>query len=253
MHQVCCQLVNPVVIISIFREITFHDIIGHNTLIIAHHLDLGIFDGGQGVCHNGKARDAGCEPAGHLLIMERHLKSFVAVSVVIVMNDVQGIDIYLGQPFHHILVLVHHVVKIQILCGHGTVFRSHLLAADFIDTAVDGVEQAFGQIGSGAEELHFLADTHTGYAAGNGIIIAVGHSHQIIILILDGGGLNGGLGTEPFKILRELCGPQYGQVWLRGSAQVLKGVQITEGHLGHHVAAVNADSSDGFRNPCGVA
>ena len=75
---------------------------------------------------------------------------------VIVMDDVQGVDIYLGQPFHHILVLVHHVVKIQILGGHRTVFRAYLLSADFIHTAVDGVEQALGQVGSGAKELHFL-------------------------------------------------------------------------------------------------
>ena len=251
-YQVCCQLVYPVIVISIFREVSLHNIVGHNALFIADNPDPGILNGGQGVCHNGKACDAGCEPAGHLLVMERHLKPFIAVFIVIVVDDVQGIDIYLGQPLHHIFVFVHYIVKIQIFRGYGAVLGAYLLAADFIHPAVDGVEQALGQVGPGAEELHFLADAHAGYTAGNGIIIAMGYPHQIIVLILDGGGLNGSLGTEPLKVLRKLCGPEYGQVRLRGSAQVLKGVQITEGHLGHHVASVDSDTSDGFRNPCGV-
>ena len=46
-HQVCCQLVYPVVVISIFREVAFHNIISYNALIVAHRLDPGIFDGGQ--------------------------------------------------------------------------------------------------------------------------------------------------------------------------------------------------------------
>ncbi len=116
-HQVCCQLVYPVVVISIFREVAFDNIISHNALIVAHRLDPGILDGGQGVCNNGEACNAGCEPAGHLFVVERHLQSFIAVFVVHVMDDVQGVDIYLGQPFHHILVLVHHLVIIQILGG----------------------------------------------------------------------------------------------------------------------------------------
>ena len=76
------------------------------------------------------------------------------------MDDVQRVDIDLRQPLHHLLVFVHDFVVIQIFRSNRPVFRTDLLAGNFIDTAVDRVQQALRQIRAGAEELHFLADAH---------------------------------------------------------------------------------------------
>ena len=153
--------------------------------------------------------------------MQSHLKALIAVFVMVVMDNVQGVHVNLRQPLHHILVPVHYLVVIQILGGDGAELGAHLLAADLVHAAVDGVEQALGQVGSGAEELHFLAYPHTGNAAGDGVIVAVGHPHQVVVLILDGGGLDGGLSAEALEIHGQSGGPEHGQVRLRGSAQVL--------------------------------
>ena len=53
-----------------------------------------------------------------------------------------------------------------------------------------------------------LADTHGRHTAGNGVIVAVGDSHQVIILVLDGGGLDGSLCTESLKVFRQSGGPE---------------------------------------------
>ena len=59
--------------------------------------------------------------------------------------------------------------------------KAFLEASDVKDVykrqAVESVKQAFCQIGAGAEELHFLTDSHGGYTAGNAVVIAVGNAH----------------------------------------------------------------------------
>ena len=63
-----------------------------------------------------------------------------------------------GQPLHHILILIPHLVVIQVLGSDRAVLRSDLLAADLIYTAVDRVQKALCKVGAGAKELHLLAD-----------------------------------------------------------------------------------------------
>ena len=71
--------------------------------------------------------------------MKGHLKSFIAVFVVVVVDDVKGVDIYLGKPFHHVLIFVHDLVVIQVLRSDGTVFWSYLLAGNLVHASIDGV------------------------------------------------------------------------------------------------------------------
>ncbi len=138
-YQVSCQLVHAVIVISIFREISLYNIVCHNTLLIAHGLNLCVLDGGQGVSHNGKSGNTGCKPSGHLFIMKGHLKSFIAVFVVVVVDDVKGVDIYLCKPFHHVLIFIHDLVVIQVFRSDGAVFGSYLFAGNLVHAAIDGV------------------------------------------------------------------------------------------------------------------
>ena len=63
-----------------------------------------------------------------------------------------------------------------------------LLLGDLVNTAVERVEKALGQVGAGAEELHLLANAHGGHAAGDSVVVAVVDAHDVVVLVLDRGG-----------------------------------------------------------------
>ena len=94
-----------------------------------------------------------------------------------IMDNVQGVNINAGKPFHHVMECIHYLIVFQYISFILTVFGTYLLSCLLVDTAVESVKQAFCQIGAGAEELHFLTDSHGGYTAGNAVVIAVGNAH----------------------------------------------------------------------------
>ena len=83
-----CNVVNAVVIISVFREVALHLEVYSDSVLIADRLYLCVLDGRQGIRHNRKTSDSGREPAAHLLVMKRHLQLLVTVFVMHIMNDV---------------------------------------------------------------------------------------------------------------------------------------------------------------------
>ena len=95
-----------------------------------------------------------------MLVVQSHLQTLVGVLIVHIMNDVERIYINLCKPLHHSLVLVHYVIIVEVIALNCTIIRTYLLAADFINTAVDCIKQALCKVCSCAEELHFLADFH---------------------------------------------------------------------------------------------
>ena len=118
--------------------------------------------------------------------MERHLKCLVIVLVVHVVDDMQSIGIGAGQPTHHLLKLLHHHIVVQHIVGDGCISGSYLVTAALIATTVDGIEQALGQVGTSAEELHLLTYLHRRYAASDAVVVTVIHTHEVVILVLDG-------------------------------------------------------------------
>ncbi len=66
-----------------------------------------------------------------------------------------------------------------------------------------------------AEELHLLANFHRGNAASNCGVVAPLLTNLAVRLVLDGGGLNGDVGTEFLVALWQLRIPEDGDVWLR--------------------------------------
>ena len=253
MHDVVGDLVHTVVVVAVLGEVALHRVVHHDAVLVPDGLDLGVLDGAQGVGHNGQARDAGGEPAGDLLVVQGHLNALVAVLVVHVVDDVQRVHIHPGQPLHHVVEALHHVLVVQVLVGDGAEAGAHLLLADFVHAAVDGVQQALGQVGAGAEELHLLAHPHAGHAAGDGVVVAVGHPHQVVVLILDGAGGDAHLGAVALEGQGQPGGPEHGHVGFGSGAQVLQSVQVTEAHLGDQGPAVDAHAADGLGNPGGVA
>ena len=86
-----------------------------------------------------EARDTGGERTSHVGVDQRHFGRLVIIFVMHVMNHVQGVHVQLGEPFHHVVITLHHFVVIQILGSNRPVGRSHLLPGLYVDSSVDGV------------------------------------------------------------------------------------------------------------------
>ena len=197
--------------------------------------------------------DAGGEGAAHIGVDEGHLGGFIVVFVVHVLDQVEHVDIQPGQPVHHHIVLFHHLVVVEILAGDGGVGRAHLLVELFVHTAVDGVEQALGQVRPGAEELHLLAGLGGRDAAADGVVVPPDRLHHVVVFILDRAGLDGDGGGVFLEGLGQGAGVQHGQVGFRRGAHVFQRVEEAEIVLGDHRTAVHADAGHLQRGPDRVA
>ena len=169
-----------------------------------------------------------------------------------VVDDIDGVHIQFRHIGQNLLVISQHLGIVQHLILVRLNPRNHLDPLLLIYPAVNGIEQAFGQIGPGAKELHLLAHCHSRHTAGNAVIIAIHGPHQLIALVLDGIGLYAHLCTVPFKALRQTVAPQHRQVGLRSGTQVGKGMEVAEGVLSDQRAAVHPHTANGLGHPGGV-
>ncbi len=249
MDQLPGDAVYPVVVIAKPGIVALCLKIHGDAILIPHRFHLRVFNGRQRIRHHRQPGDSGGKPSGHFFVVKGHLNPLIAVFVMHIVNDIQRIHIHAGQPAHHVMIPLHHLVIFQIFRRDGLILRSHLHLADFIYAAVNGIEQAFGQVGPSAEKLHFLSNPHGGDAAGDGIIVPVAHPHQVIVLILDRRRLDGSPGTEPFEGSGQVYRPEHRQIWLRRRPQIGQRMQKPEGHLCHQRPAVDAHAADGLRYP----
>ena len=75
-----------------------------------------------------------------------------------------------------------------------------MIAGDLVAAAIDCIQQGFRQVDAGAEELHLLAQSHRRDAAGNAVIVAPERPHQIVILVLQRGGVAADLDAVALEV-----------------------------------------------------
>ena len=220
---------------------------------IADRLHLRVLDCGKRVRRDGKPRDPAGHRAQNLHVVKRHLDALVAVFVVHVVNAVERVDVGLGEPVLHLveafgdLVVVEHVLFVNRRRG------SDLFPGNFVAAAVERAEERLGKIRARAEELHLLADAHRGDAARDPVVVAPVRPHQIVVLILDGRGLDGHAGTELLEVLRKILRPEHREIGLGSRAEIVERVQHPERVLRHERPPVLAHAADGFRHPGRIA
>ena len=246
------QLVHSRIIVAELGVIPLNGKVRGDALFVPDGSYLGILDGGQAVHHHGKPGKAAGGGADDILVVEGHLQPLVAVFVVHEVDDVQGVDIELGEPFAHILKPAVHIVKLEGTIRHLSHALAELVSVPFVPAVVDGIQQRLCQICSSPEELHLLADGHCRNAAGDAVIVPEALPHQLVVFILNGGGADGDPGTEFLEILRQLVTPQHREIRLRRRPQIHQSMQEPVAHLGDHVSAVLAHAADGFRHPGGI-
>ena len=247
------DLVGPVVVVSVSREIALDLVILGNAVLVTDNLYLGVLDGGQGVDHVGKSRDTGGKGTFQIRIHQRKLRCLVIIFVMHVLDQVQRIHIQIRQPLHHVVVALHNLVVIQILGSDRTVLGSYLIAGLLIHAAIYGVEQTLRQVCPGAEELHLLARLGRGHAAADRVVVAPYRLHGVVVLILHGAGLDGNAGSIILESFRQSGGIEYGQVRLGSRSHILQRVQETEIGLRHHASSIYAGSGHIQGRPYRVA
>src|SRR5688572_6114476 len=135
------------------------------------------------------------------------------------MDDVHRVDIHDGQPLHHKIKFRGDVIELEVVSRDRFNRRSDLFAANFVPSAVDGVEKTFGEIGARAEKLHLLSDEHRRDTTGNRSIIAPCATHQLIAFKLDRTGLDSDLRAVPPKVIGKPRSVPDGEIWLWSRAK----------------------------------
>ena len=215
MNDILCNGVYTVIIITVFREVAGGLEVNDNAVFVTNNFNLSVLDSGQGVSYDRQTCNTCCEVSLNVSVMKSHLCSLVAVLVVHVVDDVQGVNVNVSLPFDHVDELIHYIIVIQNIAYNRTIFRTNLFLGNFVNTTVQSVQQTLSQVSTSTEELHFFTDNHGRYAASDTVVITVGNSHQVVVLILDRRSLDRHLSTVSLPVLRKSGRPQNCQVRLR--------------------------------------
>ena len=253
LSNVDSNTVRAVVIVSERYIFAFAFEVDSQTAFVTDHFHFCVTDGSQRIGNDRKAGDTGCADTFHIPVMESHFECFIRIFVVHVVDDLQCIDIDFSQPAHHLLVFLHHFIVIQVFAGDRFETGSHLHARFLVTSAIDRIQQALGQVGTGSEILHLLADLHRRHTAGDTVVVAIVRTHQVVVLVLDGGGIDRYFRTELFPVVRCIVEPKHRQVRFGSRAEVIQGMQIAVRCLCHQRAAVNTLSAQRFSHPNRVA
>ncbi len=181
-----------------------------------------VLDSGQGVDYMRETCNTGSEGTANIGIDECHLSCLIVVLVMHILNQVQGVYIETCKPIHHLVVLLHNFIEVKDIGSDGLVLRTYLHLVLLIDTTVDSVEKALSKVCTCAEELHLLTGLGSGYTAADAVIIAPDRTHYIIVLILDGAGIDGDLSSITTEVLRQSPGVENSKVGFRRRSHVFK-------------------------------
>ncbi|ABU77688.1 hypothetical protein ESA_02442 [Cronobacter sakazakii ATCC BAA-894] len=253
-NQVNRQVIHASVVVTELRVFAFDFEVDSQTVFIANRFNFRVFDGRQGVSRNRQTCDTTRHSADNVAIVQRHQRSFVAVFVMHVVDDVQGGDVLFRQPVHEVIHTFHNFVEIQQIAFDRFRFRAYLHFQFFINAAVDSVQHGFREVSASTEELHLLTNHHRAYAACDSVVVVVEvRTHQVIVLVLQRRGVDGNFRREFFEVQRQFFGPQNRDVRLRRRPHGVEGVQEAEAVFGYQRTAVNAHTTNGFGRPDRVA
>ena len=188
--------------------------------------------------------DTCCKCTTYIGIDQCHLRCFIVVFVMHVLDQVQYVYIQSGEPVHHLVVFSHYFIIIKVFRSDRCVSRSYLIFWLAVDTTVDRVKKAFCKVCSCSEKLHFFTSLCCRYAAADRIVIAPYRTHCIIIFILDRTCFNRNMWSVVLEVLRKTFCVKYSQVRFRRRSHVFQGVQETVVCLCYHRTSVLSHSAD---------
>ena len=184
-QQPHCNLVGAFVVVAVPRKISLYLIIDNKTLLVPDRSDLCVLYRAEGIHNMRESCNACCERAAHVCVDKRHLRRFIIIFVVHVMDKIESIHIKFNKPVHHSVEFFYYVIVIQHVSRHRNAARTDLFTCSGVNASVEGVEQTFGKVRPRAEELHLLAGLSCGNAAAYAVVVAPYRAHHTVVLILN--------------------------------------------------------------------
>ena len=135
----------------------------------------------------------------------------------------------------------------------GSVCGSDLFAGHFVAAAIDRIEQRLGEVDAGTEELHLLAETHCRDAAGDTVVITPERPHQVVVFVLQRGGVAADLDAVALERGRHMVRPEHRDVRFGRRAEIVKRVQHPIAALRHQGAPIQIHAADALGGPVGIA
>ena len=93
-------------------------------------------------------------------VVQSHLRFFISIFIVHVMDDVHGIGIQFRQPGAVCVQQRRYPAVLQILALIGRMHRADLHVLHLVPATVEGQEQQLWQIDPRAEKLHVFTQPH---------------------------------------------------------------------------------------------
>ena len=247
--------IDPIIVVAELRRraLAFDPVIDRKPVLVADHMDLGVFDRRQAVGHHRQTGNAERHGAQDVAIVQRHFEAFVEILVVHVMDAVHRMHVRAREPLHRDVELLHHLFEVEHVARHGRRRRGNLFAGNLVAAAIDGVQQRLREIDARAEELHLLAELHRRDAAGDGVIVAPEWAHQIVVLVLQRRRFLADLHAIALEVLRHVFRPEYRDIRLRCRPEIGQRVQHAIAALGDQRLAVQVHAADAFGRPIGIA
>lgn len=163
-------------------------------LFVTVRLHLGELDGREGIRRNRQTCNAIRKIDLRIGVDERHLRTFVIVFVMHVVDDVHRLVIYTGHLMQDLLVIGQHLIVIQFVALERFDAFHHDGSGVLAPSAVQREQQCLRKVRPGAEELNRLAYSLIRYTACDTVILfATDLAHQVVIFILHGTGIYGNL------------------------------------------------------------
>ena len=132
-------------------------------------------------------------------------------------------------------------------------WRGHLFSTDLVPPSIDGVKQALGEIGPGAEKLHLFAHQHRRHTTGDRSVVAPGAAHDFVVLKLKGTGVDRDFGGKMPKAIGQTRGIPDGQIRLRGRAKVVQGLKKAKARFRYQRPAVVSHAANRLGDPSRIA
>ena len=210
MRQIHGYLVYPVVVVSIAREFAFNVETFGKTDFVTVCGYFCIFNRRQRIGCNRQSCRSVCQIDTGIGIDKCHLRFFVIVFVVHVMNDVHRFVVHACDLFQYHFVVCQYLIVIQdIARQHRNAFY-HYRPRVFTTSAVYCQQQGFCQVCPGSEELNLTSDILKRYAAGDSVIVGMTYrTHQVVVFVLDRRGVDRNFCTEVLESFGQFGTPQH--------------------------------------------
>ena len=171
---------------------------------VSYAANLCIFNCRERIGKHAHTRNAERHKAVNICVVKSHLRFFICVFIVHIVDLVHGVCIHSCKPRAVNIEKLGYLVIVKIFALIALVNGAYLNKLVFVHTAVERHQKKLCKVCSCTEELHLLAYLHCRNAAGNRVIIAVYRAHKVVVFILNSVCITRNLGTKMLEVLRQI-------------------------------------------------